>query len=82
NGPTASRFLAQPTQLSVWVDERRIVTVDRPGNRKRLTVPAASLPPGEHRVAVNWLSEFGPAAVGAFRVTVPKPSVATAEVRR
>lgn len=71
-GATAARFLAQPTRMSVYVGEKRVLTRGKPSNPLVLSIPAEHLTPGEHRIAVNWGSDYGPAAASAFRLRVPK----------
>ncbi|MCU1244633.1 MAG: hypothetical protein JWN02_543 [Acidobacteria bacterium] len=66
----ARHFLAQPTRVSVYVDEQRVITRQRPADGAEVTIAADQLPPGEHRVVVNWGSDFGPVAVRAFRLAV------------
>jgi len=70
-GATAAQFLAQPTQMSVYVGETRVLTRGKPSSPLVLSIPAEHLPPGEHRIAVNWGSDYGPAAANAFRLRVP-----------
>ena len=70
-GPTAAHFLAQPTQMSVYVDEKRVLQRAAPSSPLLLSIPAESLTPGEHRIAVNWGSDYGPAATRAFLLQVP-----------
>ena len=69
-GANARHFLAQPTQMSVYVGEKRVVTRAKPASPLVLSIPAEHLTPGEHRIAVNWGSDYGPAAATAFRLQV------------
>jgi hypothetical protein len=78
-GINAAHFLAQPARMSVYVDEKRVLTRDHPPSPLVLSIPAESLTAGEHRIAVNWGSDYGPSAAGSFRLTVPAP---VARVRR
>lgn len=78
-GPTAAHFLHQPTRLSVWVDEKRVAAEANPGNPVTVTIAAEDLAEGEHHVALNWGSDFGPAAVQAFRIRVAPRPVRTVE---
>jgi flagellar hook capping protein FlgD len=70
-GVNAAHFLAQPGRMSVYVDETRVLTRDNPSSPLALSIPEESLPPGEHRIAVNWGSDFGPSAATSFRINVP-----------
>lgn len=80
-GASAPYFLRQPMNMSVYVDERRVLTPKPRASPLVLTIPAESLPPGERRIAVNWGSEYGPAAVSSFLVDVPSRR-GVQEVRR
>ena len=71
DGPTAAHFLKQPGKMSVYVDETRVITRDNPSSPLTLTIPAAALTRGQRRIAVNWGSDFGPAAVSSFQLDVP-----------
>lgn len=59
----APYFLAQPTEVFVFLDAVRVARVADPGNPETLKVPLEDLAAGEHRVAVNWGSRFGPVGV-------------------
>jgi len=63
-------FFSQPATLYVFVDERSVAVVKSNENPTHITIDAKDLPPGEHRIAVNWASAFGPVAVRAARVVV------------
>ena len=77
-GRSAAHFLAQPTVITIYVGEKLVLTRTSPANPLVFTIPASELPAGDHRIAVNWGSDYGPAALGSFRVIVP---TARAEVR-
>jgi hypothetical protein len=77
---TARHFLAQPTRMSIYVDEQRVATRQQPKDGAEVTIAADKLSPGEHRVVVNWGSDFGPVAVRGFRLAVGE--VAAAHVAR
>jgi hypothetical protein len=70
-GPTAAHFLKQPGKMSLYVDETRVVSRENPASGIVLTVPADALKRGERRIAVNWGSDFGPAAVNSFLIDIP-----------
>jgi hypothetical protein len=78
-GRSAAHFLVQPSVTTVYVDKKLVLTQKSPANPLVVTIPASELPAGEHRIAVNWGSDYGPAALGSFRVIVP---IAKAEARR
>lgn len=67
-GPTAAHFLQQPGKTEVYVDEKRVVQSDAPASPLVLTIPAEQLGNGEKRIAVNWVSGYGPAAAASFRL--------------
>ncbi|HET8797047.1 MAG TPA: hypothetical protein VFO89_05155 [Thermoanaerobaculia bacterium] len=67
-GETRAHFVRQPGTLHVYVDEQRVLAVDAPASPSVLTIPADRLRGGEHRIAVNWGSAYGPVAVGTFRI--------------
>lgn len=69
-GPTAEHFVRQPGRMSVYVDGRRIVLDETPQNPAVVTIPATRLAAGDRRIAVNWGSDYGPAAAAAFEVAV------------
>ena len=65
-GPTASKFAEQPGRIAVFVNQRQVLEV-KPASATTITIP---LPrgTGDHIVALNWASEYGPVAVNSFRV--------------
>ena len=69
-GPSAAHFLQQPGTMSVYVDEKRVATQPSPANPLVLTIPAERLASGERRIAVNWGSDYGPAATTSFLLDV------------
>jgi hypothetical protein len=69
-GANAAHFLMQPARMSVYVDDKRVLTRDNPSSPLTLSIPAETLTPGEHRIAVNWGSDYGPAAANSFRLHV------------
>jgi hypothetical protein len=70
-GPAAAHFNAQPGRLSVYVDEARVLTQEHPSSPLALSIPSERLTPGEHRIAVNWGSDYGPTAASSFLLNVP-----------
>lgn len=70
-------FFSQPATLFVFVDERSVAVLKSNENPAQLTLAAADLPVGEHRIAVNWASAFGPVAVQVARVIVGAPAKAS-----
>jgi len=79
DGLNAAHFLAQPGRMSVYVNDRKVATREKPSTPLVLSIPARELQPGLHRVVVNWGSDYGPAALHSFRISVPSTK---AEVRR
>jgi hypothetical protein len=70
-GDAAPYFLAQPSEIAVWVDESLVA--DLTGIREplvSLTIGSKQLRPGLHRIAVNWGNSLGPLAVGVFQLWV------------
>lgn len=67
-GPTAAHFLQQPGRTEVFVDEKRVVQAEGTASPLVLTIPAKHLGGGDKRIAVNWVSGFGPAAAASFRL--------------
>ena len=66
DGPTANTFVQQPGKIFIFVDSTLVATRDARKNREAFDI---SLPPGgEHIVAVNWRSEYGPVAVAVARI--------------
>lgn len=73
-GPSAAHFNAQPGRVSVYVDEARVLTREHPSSPLALSIPAERLAPGEHRIAVNWGSDYGPSAASSFLLNVTSRS--------
>lgn len=71
-GASAAHFLQQPGKMSAYVDEKRVATRDKVSHPLVLTIPAEQLAKGERRIAINWGSDFGPAATASFRVEVQR----------
>jgi transcriptional regulator with XRE-family HTH domain len=66
NGPTADAFLRQPGKILVFVDAKLVATTDARKGADVLDVPLPA--DGEHVVAVNWRSDYGPVAVAVAKV--------------
>lgn len=75
-GPTAKCFETEPGKIFVFVDSHLVETRDAAHAARPLRV---RLPDdGEHRIAVNWRSDYGPVAVGVARARVaPRASNGT-----
>jgi len=65
-------FLNPNAELSVFVDEKRVLTQKAQQSPSQVTLGAGALPPGQHRVAFNWVSGFGPVAVAVVTVDVAR----------
>jgi len=88
-GPSAAHFLRQPGTMNVYVDERRVIqtTVPTDAGRKGsspliLTIPAETLRGTAPRIALNWGSDFGPAATASFVASRPTSTSTVAGVSR
>jgi hypothetical protein len=68
DGPSSAAFAAQPGDLVIFVDGKRVKEIAKPAPGVRFEVSLAGLAPGEHVVAVNWVSKYGPVAVSSVRV--------------
>lgn len=77
SGPSSQTFSRQPGVLSVFLDEEpvRIVPAGPPPIRVEVPVSAS----GTHRVAVNWISDYGPVSVASFRLRVGEESTPSAQ---
>jgi hypothetical protein len=74
-GPTRTQFARQPGSLLVFLDDRRVLVEGSPTDGMMFEVPLSGLSPGEHIVAFDWVSEYGPVAVTSLLIDVPeKPS--------
>jgi hypothetical protein len=71
----AAPFLSQPNELTLYVDETPVARVQSPKNPWRMFLDRR-IDPGEHRLVVNWSSDFGPVAVAVTRVLVSPGAVA------
>lgn len=82
NPKDAALFLGPESELVLFLDEKPLV-------RRRSATPSASfsigttsIPPGEHRLAANWISARGPVAVRATKLFVVPPAPAAAGISR
>jgi hypothetical protein len=71
-GPSAEHFGRQPAALVVFIDDRKVQTVAHPASGMAFEVPLGGLSGGDHIVAFDWASEYGPVAVTSLLVEVPK----------
>jgi hypothetical protein len=71
----AMYFLTPSAELNVFVDEKLVSTQKAQRSPVQITLGPDSLPPGQHRVVLNWASGFGPVSVNAVRVDVPQAEV-------
>ncbi len=69
----AGYFLAQPTQIFVFLEAVQVARVPEPGNPQVVELPLQGVAPGEHQVAVNWGSSFGPVGVAVVTLEVREP---------
>ena len=69
-----STFAKQPGRVFVFVDGKKVLEVPAADAAKDLifAIPDSKL--REHVVAVNWVSDYGPVAVHAFRLQRSNPS--------
>jgi hypothetical protein len=67
-GPPAPYFRSQPGTLDVYLDGKRIRRIKNAQDPEKVEIDLPGASPGEHRIALNWISEFGSVAVNAFRV--------------
>lgn len=71
-GASAKYFAKQPGKLTIFVDESTVETIKSPKSPFRLEVPVKRFTFGDHVLALNWGSDYGPAAVAAFRFHISK----------
>jgi hypothetical protein len=65
-GPSASAFVHQPGKIFIYLDSRLVATRKAEQRIESLDIP---LPDGgEHLVAINWRSDYGPVAVAVAKV--------------
>jgi hypothetical protein len=69
-GDGAPYFLAQPTVLTVLVEEKEVLHLPRPESPAAVSLGSAALSPGVHQITFNWASRLGPTAVKAITVDI------------
>lgn len=77
SGPSSRTFSRQPGVLSVFLDEEPVRIVSAGPPPIRIVVPVSAA--GAHRVAVNWISDYGPVSVASFRLRVGEDSAPSAQ---
>jgi hypothetical protein len=71
-GPTARAFEDEPGKIFVFIDGQLVETRDV---KEAASAFVLHLPgDGEHRIAINWRSDYGPVAVAVARVRVASTS--------
>ena len=83
-GPSSPSFSRQPGGVLVFVDEglaQRLPATEPPFE---IRVPIGKLPAGVHRIAVNWVSEYGPVTVNSLQILIggPRTNAARSESPR
>jgi hypothetical protein len=78
----AKRFMQPDSRLMVFLDETAVFEKTGLMPPTIVSVDPRGLLPGEHRLAVNWVSPYGPVGVSVARVLVEPPAPVKAEVRR
>jgi hypothetical protein len=81
-GVSADHFSRQPAKLHVFVDGKAVKEISSPTPGMVVRVPLAAKSPQPQLVAVNWVSEYGPVAVAAARVSVGLPTNENAVLRK
>jgi len=77
NGPTATAFQHQPGKIFLFIDAHLVATIDAKAGTEPFDV---RLPDNdEHRIAVNWRSDYGPVAVAVARVQLASASKVRSE---
>jgi len=73
-GPTAKQFLSQPGKIFIFVDSKLVGTCDARKGTAAIDVPLPRH--GDHVVAVNWRSDYGPVAVAVAPIRRPETEAA------
>jgi len=76
DGPTAEAFVRQPGKIFVFVDSQLAATRDAGRSADLFDVPLPEA--GQHVIAVNWRSDYGPVAVAVARVRVERQTAQSA----
>lgn len=71
-GEGSEYFLSQPTGLTVFLDGKEVLGITRPAHPVEVVLKTGDWQAGEHRLAVNWGSQYGPVAVNAVKIMVVK----------
>jgi FlgD Ig-like domain len=81
-GLSAEHFARQPGALVIFVDGRPVRTVAKPATGMPFEVSLRELSAGDHIIAFDWASEYGPVAVTSLLVTVPEKTARVASKGR
>ncbi len=69
-GPSAGTFSELPGSLGVFLNDKLVWNTKKPEAIFEVNVPIVKMPDRIQYVAVNWVTEFGPLVVNAFRIKV------------
>lgn len=69
-GPSAPHFSRQPGAVFVFLDEKKTLELPVAPPPLEFSLSVAGLEPGQHRVSVNWISEYGPVTVNSLLIWV------------
>jgi hypothetical protein len=61
-------FVLPESTLDVFVDDKRIIRREGVPNPSTFSISGSDIPPGEHRLSVNWISTHGPTSAQLVRV--------------
>jgi hypothetical protein len=81
-GPTSTAFAAQPGALVIFLDGKRLSSSRTPKDDMSFDVPLPRLSDGDHILAFDWGSEYGPVAPGSIVVRLDRAGQAEALRRR
>lgn len=78
SGSTTTDFVRQHGEVLLFVDGKLVRT--QPGRKAIFEVPLAvkDLLPGDHVIAINWVSPHGPTAVAAAKLVIGPDSIRAA----
>src|SRR5262249_9538315 len=82
SGPSKEAFEREPSVLMVFVGDRKVLSLASPHSGQSVQIPLKGLPSGVHIVAFDWVSDYGPVAVDAFRIVAGKSGSAQAAIRK
>jgi hypothetical protein len=68
DGPSAIAFAREPGGLMVLLDDEAVLTTESPADPMKLRVRLPNRKAGVHRLAVNWISDYGPVAANSIKV--------------